>query len=470
MVSLSIKRVVSVFILRPNEGPRPVHHQQQQQVALFRRCATMPTFPGHWAGISGSIEDDDANPLEAALRELLEETNLAEIFGGGDDRGVSCLRNCIKQGLHVDISSDRSGGAFGGRIIRVYPFALTLPACRLSSPAGDDGVADILKNTDARSSSMWSNLEMKGTEHDEMKIMTIEDFLDMMEPCVPALKLAFHHATLGSYLNLPEDIRTWERDRVNGAAFLARQALTLAAAHTNAGRENTHNLQSSFGQPSIPHSIAMLRPSMVPIVNLMNEFDRRMQTDSDSDRVGENLRQSLDEEIGKCVDLGFETIMRYYAQWTLNSPSATVFAIGTFSRSSTVKKILERLQEESNGVKVLCSQSTPGDEGELMAADVPGATLLSDQKFRQYIEQGKIELVIVGADCILQEGKGIVNKIGTASLSTYCKQKNIPLICCADRWKVWEDVYPPGLEDIFELFIPDKSEHVLIPDCRSKTC
>jgi translation initiation factor 2B subunit (eIF-2B alpha/beta/delta family) len=271
-----------------------------------------------------------------------------------------------------------------------------------------------------------------------------------------------------SFRKLPEDIRTWERDRVNGAAFLARQAVTLAAANTNAGRENTHNSQSSFDQPSISHSIAMLRPSMVPIVNVMNEFDRRIQTDPDSDRVGENLRQSLDEEIGKCVDLGFETIMRYYKQWKLNSPSATVFAIGTFSRSSTMKKILERLQEESNEVKVLCSQSTPGDEGELMAADIPGAKWISDQEFRQYIEQGKIELVVVGADCILQEGKGIVNKIGTASLATCCRQKNIPLICCADRWKVWEDVYPPGLEDIFESFIPDKLEHVLVPDCNSK--
>ena len=224
-----MKRVVSVFILRPNEGPPTVQQPQPQpqpqnddyRVALFRRCATMPTFPGRWAGISGSIEDDDGNPLEAALRELREETNLSELLfsickndsggssGGGTAVGDASrlLRDCIQQGLHVDVvpSSDRSDGTFGGRIIRVYPFALTLPSSRcLSSVAGeDDGPADTSERTGGSSvATLWSNLEMKGTEHDALKFLKIEEFLDMAEPCVPALKLAFHHATHGSYLNV----------------------------------------------------------------------------------------------------------------------------------------------------------------------------------------------------------------------------------------------------------------------------
>ncbi len=212
MVNLSIKRVVSIFILRPRENPPPVQqHQQGQrnayQVVLFRRCATMPTFPGHWAGISGSIEDDDANPLEAALRELHEETNLVELFSRytncgreGVDEDGRCLRKYIKQGLHVDISSDRSDGAFGERIIRVYPFALTLPT--LSSATGEDESTNSSDASSEVSSSMWHDLEMKGTEHDDMKFLAIDDFLGMTEPCVPALKLAFHHATTGSYLNV----------------------------------------------------------------------------------------------------------------------------------------------------------------------------------------------------------------------------------------------------------------------------
>jgi translation initiation factor 2B subunit (eIF-2B alpha/beta/delta family) len=267
---------------------------------------------------------------------------------------------------------------------------------------------------------------------------------------------------------LPEDIRAWEKDRVNGAAFLARQAVTLASAYT----KYTHNAERSDCQPSMARSIAMLRPSMVAIVNAMNEFDRRVQTDPNIDRVGEDLRRSLDGEIGRCVDLGYETILHHYRQWKLTSPHVRGFVIGTFSRSSTTKMILERVlqnQVESSEVKVLCSQSTPGDEGELMAADVPGARCLPDQEFQKWLEDGNIDLVLVGADCILEGGKGVVNKVGTASLATCCERNNVPIICCADRWKVWEDDYPPGLEDIFETFIPANLDHVLVPDCESES-
>ncbi len=263
-----------------------------------------------------------------------------------------------------------------------------------------------------------------------------------------------------SFHKLPGDVRIWERDRSNGAAFLARQAVTLAAAHST----NAYSAESCDGQPSIARSIAMLRPSMVPIVNVMNEFDRRMQTDPDSDRVGGDLRRSLDVEIGRCVGLGIDTILHYYRQWELNSPSATAFVVGTFSRSSTIKKILECiLNKPSYKIKVLCSRSTPGDEGELMAADLPGATWLHDQEFRRCLKQGTINVVLVGADCIFHGGKGVVNKVGTASLATCCTQRNVPIICCTDTWKVWEDDYPPAGEDIFEAFVPTNLVHVLVP-------
>ncbi|KAL9182678.1 hypothetical protein ACHAXT_013330 [Thalassiosira profunda] len=437
MVSLSIKRVVSVFVLRPKEQGR------QLQVALFRRCDTMPTFPGHWAGISGSLEDDDAGPLAAAARELGEETNLKDLFGkysGGDD-GAASLRTCLQQGLHVDVEKDRGRGAFGGRVIRVYPFSLTLP-----------------------SSSLWSGIEMKGTEHDRMQFVDIADFLAMDEPCVPSLRLAFHHATRGGYLKLPKEIRTWEEDRVNGAAFLARQAVALAATHTIPGEEDAPN--AIDGQPSAAKSIAMLRPSMVPIANVMREFDRRTQSHDNIDRVKDELLLSLDTEAKRCVDLAVETVLQYYKQWQLTSPSAELtFAIGTFSRSSTLRSIFERVQsalEHTNHVSVVCSRSTPGDEGELMASDL-NAKWLPDESFQQQIEQGQINLVIVGADCILPEGRGIVNKVGTAALATTCKRCNVPIMCSADRWKLWDDEFPPPLEDIFEVVPSELLSKVLVP-------
>lgn len=128
----------------------------------------MPTFANHWAGISGSIEESDISPFEAATRELQEETNVCDILN------TQQLRSCIKGGLHLDISKNTKG-AFGGRIIRVYPFQLTLPGT--------------------------ANIEMRGTEHEMMKFIPIDEFLDLT-PCVPGLQTAFHHATSGSFLKV----------------------------------------------------------------------------------------------------------------------------------------------------------------------------------------------------------------------------------------------------------------------------
>lgn len=272
---------------------------------------------------------------------------------------------------------------------------------------------------------------------------------------------------------LPKEIRDWEQDRINGAAFIARQAVMLAATYTTMAAADDHNAKNdSNSQANVALSISILRASMVPIVNVMQEYDHcRMHLHQDNDRVKDDLLHSLDEEVGRSVDLGVQTILTYYEEWQPTSSSTDAFVIGTFSRSSTTKRILGRVLQALNQtaqVKVLCSQSTPGDEGELMSSDISGATWLPDKSFQQQIEQGKINLVLVGADCILQDGNGAVNKVGTAALASCCKQSHVPIICCADRWKLWHDEFPPGLEDIFEFVPSELLDCVLVPDCKNE--
>ena len=415
----NIKRVVSVFILRQRSK------SDETQVALFRRCSSMPSFPNHWAAISGSIEKHDANPFAAAVREIGEETNLGELLGD--------YSHLLTRGLHVDVPRDETKGVFGGRVIRVYPFALRLP---------DDDEA------------LWSKIEMRGTEHDEMKFQTISDLLDMKEPCVPSLVRAFHHATYGTYLDLPLDIKEWGKDRVNGAAYLAMQAIELASAHSQ------NKVQQLDCDLSIPQQIAMLRPSMVPIVNvMMNEFYRQTTLLSkDVEHIKKELLQSLTYEGERCIELGCEMLMKMMHE------RSSIFVVGTFSRSSTLKIILQRtIEKSSSKLSVICSKSTPGDEGRLMATDIPGACCIPDVEFKQQIIDGKIDMVIVGADCILLEGNGVVNKVGTAELAAVCKQANVPIVSFADRWKIWEDCFCPPLEDIFELIPSDLFSDVVVP-------
>lgn len=421
-LSSNIKRVVSVFILRKSS-------KDETQVALFRRCSQMPTFANHWAAISGSLETQDVSPLAAAVRELGEETNLGELLGE--------YEHLVKSGLYVDIARDKSKGTFGGRMIRVYPFRLELPF---------------------EDQSLLSKIEMRGTEHDRMEFLTIHDFLEMNDQCVPSLKQAFHHATAGKYLDLPQEIREWEKDRVNGANYLARKAVDLAAAHSR-------NEEELLGDKlSTAQSIAILRPSMVPIVNAMNEFNRRITHNGDDiEQVKNELLKSLTDEGNRCVELGYELVMNMYK----TKSSSTEFVVGTFSRSSTLKSILQRIIESTDDasakVRVVCSQSTPGDEGILMATDISAASCLPDDEFQQQIIDGKIDVVIVGADCVLSEGHGVVNKIVTAELASVCKQADVPIISSADRWKLWADVYCPPLEAIFELIPSELFDQVLVP-------
>ena len=62
---MKLRRVVTVFLQEP----------QGDRVLLGRRSTEVRTYPGHWAGISGSVEN---GPLRQALVELEEETGLSE--------------------------------------------------------------------------------------------------------------------------------------------------------------------------------------------------------------------------------------------------------------------------------------------------------------------------------------------------------------------------------------------------------
>ena len=69
----------------------------------------------------------------------------------------------------------------------------------------------------------------------------------------------------------------------------------------------------------------------------------------------------------------------------------------------------------------------------------------------------------MGADCVLSEVNGVVNKVGSKAVASVCKQAGVPIISSADRWKLWSDIHCPPLEDIFELIPSELFDHVLVP-------
>lgn len=57
---------------------------------------------------------------------------------------------------------------------------------------------------------------------------------------------------------------------------------------------------------------------------------------------------------------------------------------------------------------------------------------------------------------------GIVNKIGTKQLAQVCNLSHVKIKCFADRWKYWDDIYPPPLEEIFEVIPRELLDDVVV--------
>lgn len=368
---IDVWRVVTTFLLSKHK---------QQKIALFRRCSTMPTYPSHWAGISGTIEPNET-PLCAAVREVGEETN------------VEVSRDKFQSGLYLDVPHKK-------RIIRVYPFVVEVE---------DD-----------------DKLELRGTEHDKYQFTPYDEFKEM-KMTVPGLLEAFHHATRGKYLDLNDGIRQWEHDLESGSAEMARRALVLPVDN--------------------PIHIALLRPTMVPIVNAMIHLQ--------NGKNPQHILNSMDREIGRAVDLGIEAIRELFIS------RGKKLTIATLSRSSTIVSILRNVLKQNICQKVMVATSVPGNEGDIMARDL-GTKSMEDDDLKTALKDGQVDLLLFGADCVLQ--KDIVNKVLTSDLVAMARQSgSTHIYACADRWKIWTDDFPPPMEDIFELVPVSEIDKVLVP-------
>lgn len=212
--------------------------------------------------------------------------------------------------------------------------------------------------------------------------------------------------------------------------------------------ENSCSDERNARRVTRARQIAMLRPSMVSIVNVMN----RIIADNGKELV---TLESFLHELSRCVTMGQITIEDLIQQKpsSKNDTTSPTLNIATFSRSGTLAKILKPFVEKRL-CTVVCSQSTPGDEGELMAKDLQSPWIPDDEMHRllngEKNKERILDLVLIGSDCVQPQTESMVNKVGTKKL---CE---IPVFCCADTWKVWNDIFPPPTEeDLFE-FVPLK--------------
>jgi translation initiation factor 2B subunit (eIF-2B alpha/beta/delta family) len=342
------------------------------------------------------------------------------------------------EGLYVDVDfvSPWSGKS---SVIRVYPFVMD--------------VEDTFE------------LELKGTEHDECQWIGLDELetLDEEDKTVPSLALAFHHATAGRFDNIvTKEERQWASDKENGASTMSRNALKLI-------------MESGTADPA---RLAMLRPSMVTIVNCMMEVQRIITKQQFTRKRGvQQVLDALDRETKRTVQYAVDILLKVHQEHTPPKP----LVLATFSRSSTLVSIIQTVLEEHREIvqfPILCSKSVPGGEGQMMARDLcyvdgtrittssnmTNAICVEDDLLMAQIRENKVDVLLLGADCVLSNYSSVSNKVGTTELASAANASSCKVLCCTDRLKVWDDIFPPPMEkDLFEMVpVKDHINHLLV--------
>ena len=110
-------------------------------------------------------------------------------------------------------------------------------------------------------------------------------------------------------------------------------------------------------------------------------------------------------------------------------------AIMTYSRSSTVSRVLQVLRVGNRDLRVYCSEGRPVLEGQALASELAWAdvevTLGVDMALFGWLNE--VQALVVGADSL--SAAGLVNKIGTAPLMRAAAEHELPriVLCTGDK-------------------------------------
>ena len=247
-------------------------------------------------------------------------------------------------------------------------------------------------------------------------------------------------------------------DRVHGASEIARMALQFAAdsalhcpARDAAALLETLRLRSE--------ELALQRPSMAPLANLMGRWRQRLAQVSTDDL--EDFRWQAAEAATELVRESRNAV-REVASRTREFVGEGKTII-THSFSSTVVEVFHQLKE--SGVRAIITESRPLLLGHKLATILSGwsipTTLISEGQMGLFVRQADIALV--GADSLLADGS-VINNAGTYLLALAAHDQGVPfhVACESFKWRSAE-MGEPVLEEMpaTELGAP-RLEHVTV--------
>ncbi|EQB63845.1 MAG: hypothetical protein RBG1_1C00001G1424 [candidate division Zixibacteria bacterium RBG-1] len=231
-----------------------------------------------------------------------------------------------------------------------------------------------------------------------------------------------------SFLKELEELKV---DRISGASDLARKAAEILVGFSKETK-SPDNQRFLIELTKLGKSLIAAQPESVPIFNLVNSILLATEHVRESLALSD-LRNFTYEKAQEFKSNSLKALDRI-AIWGMPLIENN-FKIMTISNSTAVYYILRKAKQGRTNFEVYVPESRPVFEGRLLAkklADLGiSVHLITDASMGHFI--GRINLILVGADCISETT--FTNKVGTWYLALLAKEFKIPFFVASERSK-----------------------------------
>ncbi|RBW52044.1 translation initiation factor eIF-2B [Marinobacter sp. F3R11] len=213
-------------------------------------------------------------------------------------------------------------------------------------------------------------------------------------------------------------------DLQSGAAKLAIRTLASLCQWLEASEVSAGELDA------VLTALHAARPSMVPLANAISRCRRKLEIRNDSAPASTHACAVIHEVLQQLQNAQAQ-IAEHAAE--LVSPGAVIL---THSNSSQVFALFRHLSKQRRPFSVICTQSSPGNEGFTLARQLDEldieVTLITDAQIGLFT--AKADLVICGCDTWLSDD-AFINKSGTYLMALAARAQAKPCWVLADSFK-----------------------------------
>lgn len=255
-----------------------------------------------------------------------------------------------------------------------------------------------------------------------------------------------------AYDRVRPTVETIEADAVHGSTTLSIRSLEVLRdeAALLARDESEFSSVEAVGQ-----ALVSARPSMTAVTN---RVCRAIATVA-SPRTPAQITESAHDGIQRA--LRTDTEVAAIAAGRIEGAR-----VATLSRSGTVLQTLDRAEPDA----VLVAESRPGGEGVAVAQEVSElaeTTVTSDAAFPSQLGDWNADVLLVGADSILADGR-VVNKVGTYGATLAANRQDIPVTVVAATDKISPDTtFDPEHRDDSEIATDSEAIEIANPTFES---